>query len=220
MRDNAGAGIFRVQRSSFSKPSGNHYRADRRVDDRGLGAGQTAVTFVVISGCSGGGKSTLIDELAGRGFSVQPEAGRQIVKEQLSIDGDGVPWRNKAKFAGLCITRAVHFYNTAPTTDAPVFFDRSLIDNIAGYQRVGLPIPSRYAKFLSRYRYADRVFMTPPWRELFAGDAERRHSFDAAVAEFEYLSKKGYPENGYEVVMIPKGTVQARADFLEKQLAL
>ncbi len=178
------------------------------------------MTFVVISGCSGGGKSSLIEELAARGFSVQPEAGRQIVKEQLSIDGDGVPWRNGAKFGELCIARAVHFYNAASTTDAPVFFDRSLIDNITGYQRGGVPIPSRYAKFLSRYRYANRVFMTPPWRELFAGDAERRHSYDAAVAEFEYLSKKGYPENGYEVVMIPKDSLQARADFLERQLAL
>ena len=178
------------------------------------------MTFVVISGCSGGGKSTLIDELAARGFSVQPEAGRQIVKEQLSIDGDGVPWQNRIKFMELCMDRSIHFYNTASTLDAPVFFDRSIIEFISGYPHIGHPTPKRFADAVSRYPYASRVFMTPPWEELFAQDAERRHSFDAAVAEFEFLSKKGYPESGYEVVMIPKDTVQARADFLERQLAL
>ena len=40
-------------------------------------------SLIVVSGCSGGDKSTLIRELAKRGHDAQPEAGRQIVKEQL-----------------------------------------------------------------------------------------------------------------------------------------
>ncbi|MPT22826.1 MAG: ATPase, partial [Starkeya sp.] len=38
--------------------------------------------FVVISGCSGGGKSTLLTELARRGFAVVEEPGRRIVAEE------------------------------------------------------------------------------------------------------------------------------------------
>jgi hypothetical protein len=37
--------------------------------------------FVVISGCSSGGKSTLIAELGKRGYAVVDEPGRRIVKE-------------------------------------------------------------------------------------------------------------------------------------------
>ncbi|SEI08083.1 AAA domain-containing protein [Rhizobium tibeticum] len=39
--------------------------------------------FVILSGCSGGGKSTLLAELAKRGFAVAEEPGRRIVKQQL-----------------------------------------------------------------------------------------------------------------------------------------
>ena len=41
----------------------------------------------VITGSSGGGKSALLEELARRGYSVVPEAGRQLVREQQSIGG-------------------------------------------------------------------------------------------------------------------------------------
>ena len=50
--------------------------------------------MVVVSGCSGGGKSTLLAELALRGYAVFPEPGRQIVKEQLSTYDSGI-WHAK-----------------------------------------------------------------------------------------------------------------------------
>ena len=43
--------------------------------------------FIVISGCSGRGKSTLISELAALGYSYVAEPGRKIVKEQYAIGG-------------------------------------------------------------------------------------------------------------------------------------
>ena len=41
--------------------------------------------FVVISGCSSGGKSTLVVELGRRGYAVVEEPGRRIVKEELAV---------------------------------------------------------------------------------------------------------------------------------------
>ncbi len=37
--------------------------------------------LIVISGCSGGDKLTLLDELAKQGFSVVPEVGREVVNK-------------------------------------------------------------------------------------------------------------------------------------------
>ena len=48
--------------------------------------------FVVLSGCSGAGKSSLLSELGRRGFPIYEEPGRQVVKEQLYIGGDALPW--------------------------------------------------------------------------------------------------------------------------------
>lgn len=173
--------------------------------------------LVLVSGCSGGGKSALLNEMAARGYQVYPEPGRQIVKEQLYIGGDGLPWDNILKFVELCVSRAMFFYNTASPGDRPALFDRSFIDNIAGLQRLGHPVSPDLKEAVRRYRYARRVFMVPPWKALFAHDSERRHSFEEAAAEYESLLAV-YGASGYEVVLIPQRSIPERADFLEKQL--
>jgi predicted ATPase len=47
--------------------------------------------LVVISGCSGGGKSTLLAELAQRGYGVVEEPGRRIVREELDAHSPNTP---------------------------------------------------------------------------------------------------------------------------------
>jgi predicted ATPase len=37
------------------------------------------------------------------------------------------------------------------------------------------------------YRYHRRVFLTPPWPELYSTDEERRHDFQAALGEYARL---------------------------------
>ena len=176
-----------------------------------------AANFYVISGCSGGGKSTLVSELEKRGYRVFPEPGRQIVKEQLSVDGDGLPWKDVTKFAELCVSRAMYFYNSASSLDQPIFFDRSVIDNISGIERLGLPMPVYFPQTLVRYRYANRVFLVPPWREIFMQDSERQHSYADAEQEFHGL-QEAYAANSYEVILIPKLPVRERAGFIEREL--
>lgn len=171
--------------------------------------------LVVLSGCSGGGKSALLAEMSRRGHLVRPEPGRQIVKEQLSIGGDGLPWANTLRFIDLCVSRAMYFYNSARTEGRPVYFDRSLIDNIAGFAALGLPIPAEYRAAAERYRYAHTVYLVPPWEELFRPDTERRHTFETARAEYERL-EVAYRDFGYVVTVVPKGTVAERADYLER----
>ena len=55
--------------------------------------------FVVISGCSSGGKSTLIAELGKRGHAAVEEPGRRIVKEELASGGSALPWVDRIAFA-------------------------------------------------------------------------------------------------------------------------
>jgi predicted ATPase len=173
--------------------------------------------LVVVSGCSGGGKSALLGEMARRGYPVFPEPGRQVVKEETLIGGDALPWTDARAFAERCIARAAYFFNTARPVARPALFDRSIIDAVAALERMG-EVPPHCARAARAYRYGPRVFMLPPWPELFAADAERRHGFEAAVAEFEALMA-AYPAHGYATVVVPKASVTARADFLEAELA-
>lgn len=172
--------------------------------------------LVVVSGCSGGGKSTLLAEMARRGFPVFPEPGRQIVREQALIGGPGLPWVDAAAFAELTLSRAMHFFAMAEGGGRPVLFDRSVVDAVTALERAGQALP-HHAEAVRRCRYGARVFMVPPWEALFAGDGERRHGFAEAVAEYEALMAS-YPAKGYTTVVVPHGPVAERADFLEAAL--
>jgi predicted ATPase len=139
--------------------------------------------LVVISGCSGAGKSSLLAELGRRGFAVFEEPGRQIVREQLYIGGDAVPWGDVGKFVELTVSRSIHHMVIAACGDRLSFFDRGIVDQISGLEHLNVPIPKDLAA-ACRFRYHETVFVTPPWREIFRNDSERRHSFDNALASY------------------------------------
>jgi predicted ATPase len=63
--------------------------------------------LVLISGCSGGGKSTLLIELGQRGYATVEEPGRRIVGGQILGAGLALPWVNGAAFARRAIEIAL-----------------------------------------------------------------------------------------------------------------
>ena len=99
----------------------------------------------------------------------------------------------------------------AQTHSGWVFFDRGLIDaasaleDITGQQAL--------ETLGARHRYHRRVFLAPPWPEIYETDAERRHEFEASLPEYSRLEKT-LPILGYEVIPLPKVAISARADFV------
>jgi predicted ATPase len=169
----------------------------------------------MISGCSGGGKSTLLAELARRGFAIVEEPGRRIVREELAITGTALPWVDGAAFARKSMAVALADYEAVGRTTGLVFFDRGLIDAAAALQH--LTCEPALDHIGSLYRYHRRVFFTPPWPEIYATDAERRHGLDDGIAEYDRLLRV-YPSRGYEVIVLPKVGVSERADFVLQTL--
>ncbi|MEN3950482.1 AAA family ATPase [Iodidimonas sp. SYSU 1G8] len=174
--------------------------------------------LVVISGCSGGGKSSLLGELSRRGFACYPEAGRQVVKEQLFVGGDALPWEDLGKFLELTISRAMNHMIDAASGNETAFFDRGIIDQIGGYGTLGVPAPAPMSRAAALLRYRRIVFMVPPWGEIYRTDEERRHGFDEAVAAYRTLVKT-YRSFGYDPLEIPRDSIAARADFVIARLA-
>lgn len=172
---------------------------------------------VILTGCSGGGKSTLLAELARRGHEVRPEAGRQIVREQLQLGGDALPWVDPVRFVELSASRLFHVFNTTHASGRPVFFDRGLVDLTSFLELKGLAVPAALVRAIPVYRFSETVFVTPPWREIYVDEAERSKSFEDACAEYDALVA-GYRRAGYTLVEVPKADVSARADFVERRL--
>jgi len=170
---------------------------------------------VVLSGCSGGGKSALLAELSRRGFATVPEPGRRIVAEEMRGEGAALPWVDLAAFARRAVEMARRDRAAFATSAGWVFFDRGLVDAASALEdATGEPAlePLRRS-----HRYNQTVFLTPPWPEIYVGDAERRHGLDESVAEYERL-RRVYPSLGYRVVVLPKVAVEARADIVLEEL--
>jgi predicted ATPase len=172
--------------------------------------------FVVISGCSGGGKSTLLAELARRGHATVEEPGRRIVVEQSASGGRALPWIDPVAFARRAIAMAIADRATAPA-QGWVFFDRGLIDAASALQHLtGEPVLKRLT---TEHRYNETAFLTPPWPEIYEIDDERRHGLKEAMVEYDRLLAD-YPAVGYRVQVLPKVGVQARADNVLAMLGI
>lgn len=166
--------------------------------------------LIIISGCSGGGKSTLLEELARRGYATIEEPGRRIVREEKNGLGSALPWVDMEAFARRAVAMSLEDRDQAPETDW-VFFDRGLIDAASALHAVcadGL-----LHKLKNNHRYNRRVFLTPPWPEIYVSDGERQHDFAAAVAEYDRLIHD-YRVLNYETTLLPKVSVIERADLV------
>ena len=70
-----------------------------------------------------------------------------------------------------------------------------------------------------RLRYNSRVFIAPPWKEIYGRDEERRQSWDVAMRTYDIMAKT-YAELGYELVELPRTSVAQRADFVIAEMSV
>jgi len=171
--------------------------------------------FVVLSGCSGGGKSTLLEVLRARGYGVIEEPGRRIVSEQRACAGSAFPWENMQEFARLAVYMSLHDRTLSQNTCSWVFFDRGLIDALVALDYYSQS--SSIEQVAAENRYHRKVFLTPPWPEIYVTDGERRHGLSESIEEYERLLAC-YPKLGYKVIILPKTSVSERADFVLDEL--
>jgi predicted ATPase len=169
--------------------------------------------FFVLTGGPGSGKTTLIEALKVKGYEAAPEAGRAVIRDQTASGGNALPWADRLLFAERMLAFDLHNYAEAREWSGPVFFDRGVPDVVGYLELSGLPAPPDTEKAARSYRYASRVFVLPPWLEIFGQDAERRQSF--AEAERTYRAMVAiYLRLGYELVEVPHAPVNERAEFL------
>lgn len=169
------------------------------------------INRIVISGAPATGKTTLCYELEKQGFECFHEISREIIQRELTAGTDVLPWKNLAAFTQQVINGRVKQFEAAENEFS--FYDRSVIDALAYMDKDHAEIPAEWEQIAQTNRYAKRVFITPPWREIFVNDHERRESWQEVLHVHEYLVT-GYKERGYEVLIIPKASVSERVDFI------
>jgi len=76
---------------------------------------------IVISGCSGGGKSTLLDSLQSQGYKTIQEAGRRVVAAEVELGSEALPWKNMPLFLERAIDLASEDLEKVHQETDPVF---------------------------------------------------------------------------------------------------
>ena len=160
----------------------------------------------LITGCSGGGKSTLIHRLEALGHAVVHEPGLRVIRE-----AGPAPWEDRPGFFKAVTAMARADLDTPVKDDAPTFFDRGLLDALSGRAaRDKVPVSDLMPR---PFPYAQPVFYAPPWPEIYEETDERRHSYAMALDEALRL-RRDLDALQCEVVELPKLSVEERVHLV------
>lgn len=173
----------------------------------------------VLTGGPGSGKTTLIDALAEAGHATCPEAGRGIIRDQMALDGPALPWKDPQLFAELMLAWDMRSHHAAVGRDRPVFFDRGIPDTIGYLGLTGIGAPLHMQTAANRFRYNAKVFVTPPWRDIFVRDDERSQTWEEAVRTHDIMVET-YTALGYTPISVPMGSVEERQRFVLEEVDL
>ena len=166
--------------------------------------------FFVFTGGPSVGKTTLLHHLQAMGETVVEESARAVIREQVASGGRAVPWIDNQAFADRTAERDIGNFDNLAHESGRIFFDRGICDS---YRANGAEPSATLIEAIRTRRYNRKVFVFPPWREIYETDAERRQDWDEAEATFDKI-KQILPELGYTPIVVPKADIATRAAFV------
>ena len=99
-----------------------------------------------------------------------------------------------------------------------VFFDRGIPDINAYMNYMGIQYDDIFINPCQNNRYT-KIFIMPPWKEIYITDNERYESFEQALAIHNHL-KNTYSSFEYELIDVPFNSVEKRVEFILNSLKL
>jgi predicted ATPase len=166
----------------------------------------------VITGGPGFGKTTLINLLQKKGYSVCGEGARALIAPEVSREDRNEIVQIPLNFEQNVACLRIEFLQSV-NLNTIAFSDRGLPDQIA-FSRYKGKIPSEFIQeaVLSN-RYGPFVFITPPWEAIFTTDEVRKESFAEALLIHSQIVR-AYLEYGYRIIDIPLTGPEKRMEFI------
>ncbi len=168
---------------------------------------------IVFTGCPGSGKTTTIGLLQNYGIDSLPEVPRMIIEQQQKKEKAILPQTNFVQFTQLVLEEMIRQYNR-PNKNITIF-DRAIPDLIAYLKCRNISPPKNIFIQARKYKYYNKVFIFPPWKEIYENDGIRYETFEEAKAIYNCLLHE-YTEYGYEIIKVPKLSNEKRVEFLLK----
>ena len=173
--------------------------------------------IVVIIGGPGTGKTTIIDGLTAKGYCCYPEISREVTMEAKKQGIEQLFLEKPLLFSELLLEgRKKQFHNAKEEPHNIVFLDRGIPDVLAYMHYIGDSYPAFFDQACRDHIYT-KIFILPPWEEIYVSDDERYENYEQAKLIYGHLTET-YEKYGYNLIEVPKGTVEERILFILNQL--
>ncbi len=165
----------------------------------------------ILTGGPGFGKTSILEHLQELGFNTFEEVARQVIKEELLAGSDVLPWKNLDAFSKKVLP--LQIFNHSKALPGINFYDRAIPD-IAAYQVHGQQVVfAALQRAIMQHRYNSKVFITPPWPEIYNTDNERQETYEKACTIHAQLMQT-YQHFNYDVTEVPTLKVADRVQFI------
>ncbi len=169
---------------------------------------------LVLTGAPGTGKTSVV-ALLRDWFPTVAEPARELIAEHAAATGENTLDGRPELFVERLVARSIRdFYSAAGT--GVVIHDRGLPDCVAYAAALGID-PGPVLEQAAAFRYQSPIFIAPPWRAIYTTDNLRRASFEQVEA-FDVHLRWAYTRLGYEMIVLPRASPQARADFIVEHI--
>ena len=173
--------------------------------------------LILIIGGPGSGKTTLIDELTKRGYICYPEISREVTRQAQEKGIDQLFLKEPLLFSQMLLDGRINQHKSAINENTNlVFIDRGIPDVLAYMHYKGDSYPESFDTACKNHLY-HQIFLLPPWEGIYVSDEQRYEDFAQASEIHEHLVST-YKKYGYELIEVPKDTIDNRIEFILKNL--
>jgi predicted ATPase len=170
-------------------------------------------SWYVLTGAPSSGKSTLAEELSGRGYRIVHEAAREVIEKYLAqgrtleqIRGDATSFQTEV------LRQKVRTEAELPRNEV-VFLDRGIPDSIAYYAVENVQENDELHVAVRNSKYRKVFILDLISQENFVRDDARSEQWENALA-LDIALEEAYKSLGYDVVRVPVVPVTERAKFV------
>ena len=174
--------------------------------------------IIVIIGGPGTGKTTIIDGLVAKGHCCYPEISREVTLEAKKQGIEQLFLEKPLLFSELLLEgRKKQFQNATKESHEVVFIDRGIPDVLAYMHFIGDSYPATFDAACREHTYS-KIFILPPWEEIYISDEERYENFEQAKLIHNHLTVT-YQNYGYKLIEVPKDTMDKRILFILDEIS-
>lgn len=164
---------------------------------------------ILITGGPGTGKTELIKELEKQGFNCENEIVREITENEQKKGVEQFFLKDPIEFSRRLMILRSNQYNKTQNINF-TFFDRGVHEIIAYLNFIEIKYDNYFIESAKKIVY-DKIFILPPWKEIYTNDNVRYESFDQCNQIHDEIVKV-YKQLKIEIIMLEKNSVSNRID--------